>query len=231
MDVKMCPLPSSWTFAAGAGHREPTGVPRPRATSGAVTAACTRAPALRGPPARRGDGPPAGAEFGKWGSMQISAKADYAVRALVELAADGGRPLTCEAIASAQDIPFRFLKSVFRELRQAGLVRSQRGCEGGYWLGRAAAAITVAEVVTAVDGSLLTLRGGVLDDLDYPGAARRLPGLWRSVEAAVAGVLGGVTLADLAGEHGGREPGEPVPHKAAGAELPGVRETTAGASA
>lgn len=62
--------------------------------------------------------------------MQISAKADYAVRSLVELAADSGRPLTCEGIASSQDIPFRFLKSVFRDLRQAGLVRSQRGCEG-----------------------------------------------------------------------------------------------------
>lgn len=68
--------------------------------------------------------------------MQISAKADYAVRALVELAADSARPLTCERIALAQGIPFRFLKSVFRDLRSAGLVRSQRGCEGGYWLGR-----------------------------------------------------------------------------------------------
>jgi Rrf2 family protein len=130
--------------------------------------------------------------------MQISAKADYAVRALVELAADSDRPLTCEAIASAQDIPFRFLKSVFRDLRRAGLVRSQRGCEGGYWIGRDADTITVAEVMTAVDGEFLTLRGVRPDSLDYPGAAQGLPELWRSVEAAAHGVLGGTTVAALA---------------------------------
>lgn len=64
--------------------------------------------------------------------MHISAKADYATRALLELAREPSRPLTCEAIASSQHIPFRFLKSVVGELRRAGLVRSQRGCEGGY---------------------------------------------------------------------------------------------------
>jgi Rrf2 family protein len=137
--------------------------------------------------------------------MQISAKADYAVRALVELAADSERPLTCEAIASAQDIPFRFLKSVFRDLRAAGLVRSQRGCEGGYWIGRDADTITVAEVMTAVDGEFFTLRGVRPDALDYPGAAHGLPELWRSVEAAAHGVLGGTTIAVLA-ERGVRAP-------------------------
>ncbi|MER7186162.1 Rrf2 family transcriptional regulator, partial [Streptomyces hyaluromycini] len=64
--------------------------------------------------------------------MYISAKADYAARALLELARQPDRPLTCEAVASSQDIPFRFLKSVVGELRRAGLVRSRRGCEGGY---------------------------------------------------------------------------------------------------
>lgn len=131
--------------------------------------------------------------------MQISAKTDYAVRALVELAADSARPLTCEGIASAQDIPFRFLKSVFREMRQAGLVRSQRGCEGGYWIGRDADAITVAQVMTAVDGEFFTLRGERPDALDYGGAARMVPDLWRSVEAAAQAVLGRTTIAELAG--------------------------------
>ncbi|QIQ06604.1 RrF2 family transcriptional regulator [Streptomyces liangshanensis] len=130
--------------------------------------------------------------------MQISAKADYAVRALVELAADSGRPLTCESIASSQDIPFRFLKSVFRDLRQAGLVRSQRGCEGGYWIGRDAAAISVAEVMTAVDGEFLTVRGERPGDLRYPGAAGSLPDLWRAAEAAAQAVLGSATIAQLA---------------------------------
>lgn len=142
--------------------------------------------------------------------MHISAKADYAVRALLELASDSSRPQTCEGIAEAQQIPFRFLKSVFRDLRRAGLVRSQRGCEGGYWLGRDAAAITVAEVMRAVDGEFLTLRGETLDEVSYPGAARRLPETWRAVGAAAEGVLGALTLAGLAGavpvqedEHGG----------------------------
>ncbi|MGW2058609.1 RrF2 family transcriptional regulator [Streptomyces sp. NPDC001840] len=135
--------------------------------------------------------------------MQISAKADYAVRALVELAADSGRPLTCEGIASAQDIPFRFLKSVFRDLRQAGLVRSQRGCEGGYWIGRDPAAISVAEVMTAVDGEFLTLRGERPETLSYPGAAQGLPDLWCAVEAAAQSVLGRTTIAGLAAEGAG----------------------------
>ncbi|WP_461019330.1 RrF2 family transcriptional regulator [Streptomyces daliensis] len=129
--------------------------------------------------------------------MQISAKADYAVRALAELAADAARPLTCEAIATSQDIPFRFLKSVFRDLRAAGLVRSQRGCEGGYWLAREPVAISLAEVVTAVDGELLTLRGQAPGTLDYPGAAARLPGVWRDVETYVGELLGRTTLRDL----------------------------------
>lgn len=130
--------------------------------------------------------------------MHISAKADYAVRALLELAAEPDRPLSCEAIASAQEIPFRFLKSVVAELRKAGLVRSQRGCEGGYWLGRAAGEITLLDVSRAVDGELLTLRGEAVAELAYPGAAAGLPSVWRQVEAQAAAVLGGVTLAALA---------------------------------
>ncbi|WP_063737142.1 RrF2 family transcriptional regulator [Streptomyces sp. RTd22] len=129
--------------------------------------------------------------------MQISAKADYAVRALLELAADSERPLTCEAIASAQDIPYRFLKSVFQDMRKAGLVRSRRGCEGGYWLGRDADRISVAEVMAAVDGEFFTLRGLRPDALAYPGVAGGLPELWRSAEAAAYDVLGGTTIAAL----------------------------------
>ncbi|CAL9345798.1 MULTISPECIES: RrF2 family transcriptional regulator [Streptomyces] len=129
--------------------------------------------------------------------MHISAKADYAARALLELAREPARPLTCEAIASAQRIPFRFLKSVVGELRRAGLVRSQRGCEGGYWLGRPADEITLLDVSRVVDGELLTLRGEAVAALRYPGAASGLPGVWRRVEADAAAVLGAVTLASL----------------------------------
>ncbi|MFJ8137376.1 RrF2 family transcriptional regulator [Streptomyces sp. NPDC096013] len=129
--------------------------------------------------------------------MHISAKADYATRALLELACEPARPLTCEAIASSQQIPFRFLKSVVGELRRAGLVRSQRGCEGGYWLGRPAAEITLLDVARAVDGELITLRSEPLAGLDYPGPASGLPGVWRRVEAEAAAILGGTTLATL----------------------------------
>jgi Rrf2 family protein len=129
--------------------------------------------------------------------MHISAKADYAARALVELARDSARPLTCEAIASSQEIPFRFLKSVVGELRRAGLVRSQRGCEGGYWLSRPAAEITLLDVVRAVDGEVFTLRGEALADLAYPAPAAELPAVWRSVEAAASALLAGVTIAAL----------------------------------
>lgn len=136
--------------------------------------------------------------------MHISAKADYGIRALLELAREPARPLTCEAIASSQEIPFRFLKSVVGELRRAGLVRSQRGCEGGYWLGRPADEITLLDVTRAVDGELITLRGESLSGLDYPGPAAGLPGVWRAVETGAAAVLGGVTLRSLlAGEAAG----------------------------
>ncbi|MFF5231452.1 RrF2 family transcriptional regulator [Dactylosporangium sp. NPDC000521] len=126
--------------------------------------------------------------------MRISAKADYAIRALVELAADAQRPLVCEGIAAAQHIPYRFLKSVMRDLRRTGLVRSQRGCEGGYWLGRAAATITLADVVAAVDGELMTVHG------ERPGDATTAPGVtavWRAIQARTEEILVGVTIADL----------------------------------
>jgi Rrf2 family protein len=129
--------------------------------------------------------------------MRISAKADYAIRALVELAADAGRPLVCENIAAAQHIPYRFLKAVMRDLRHAGLVRSQRGCEGGYWLGRAAGAIALADVVNAVDGELLSVHG---EDPNDPADATRAPAVtavWRAIHARTEEILTGVTVADL----------------------------------
>ena len=129
--------------------------------------------------------------------MHISAKADYAARALVELACEPARPLTCEAIASSQEIPFRFLKSVVGDLRRAGLVRSQRGCEGGYWLGRPAEEISLLDVMQAVDGGLITLRGEPLAELAYHAPAQNLPDVWRAVEDSAASILGRVTVASL----------------------------------
>jgi Rrf2 family protein len=132
--------------------------------------------------------------------MRISARTDYAIRVLVELAADTTRPLTCEGIASSQQIPYRFLKAVVRDLRQAGLVRSQRGCEGGYWLGRPADSISLAEVVAAVDGELLTVNGETPEALVYPAPAERIDVLWHSLRAHFHDLLAGVSIADLVAE-------------------------------
>jgi len=129
--------------------------------------------------------------------MRISAKADYAIRALVELAADSAQPLTCEQIASSQEIPYRFLKAVFRDLRRTGLVRSQRGCEGGYWLGRDPADISLADVVVAVDGGLMSVNGRAPDSLRYPAPAHRIERVWRAVRERTEAIMTGVTIADL----------------------------------
>ena len=85
--------------------------------------------------------------------MRISAKADYAVRAAVELAASGeSRPVKGEQVAGAQSIPLKFLENILVDLRLAGIVNSRRGPEGGYWLARPAEEITVADVIRAADG-------------------------------------------------------------------------------
>lgn len=91
--------------------------------------------------------------------MRVSAKADYAVRAAVELAGSGKGPIKGERISAAQRIPLRFLENILGELRHAGLVQSQHGSEGGYWLARPADDITVAEIIRAAEGPLATVRG------------------------------------------------------------------------
>ena len=106
-------------------------------------------------------------------AMRVSAKADYAVRAAVELAAGGEGPIKGEAISQAQEIPLKFLENILGELKHAGLVRSQRGMDGGYWLARAADEITVADVIRAVDGPLASVRGDSPEALKYGGARSR----------------------------------------------------------
>src|SRR3989454_10305593 len=106
--------------------------------------------------------------------MRVSAKADYAVRAAVELAAAESPPVKGEIISSAQGIPLKFLENILGELRHAGLVRSQRGTEGGYWLARPAEEITLADVIRAVEGPLASVRGESPSQLEYSGAAQPL---------------------------------------------------------
>ena len=130
--------------------------------------------------------------------MRISAKADYAVRAAVELAAAGDHTVKGETLAQAQEIPLRFLENILAELRHAGLVRSQRGSEGGYALARPADEITVADVIRAVEGPLASVRGGPPEQVDYQGAAEPLQQVWIAVRASLRSVVERVTLADVA---------------------------------
>jgi Rrf2 family protein len=130
--------------------------------------------------------------------VRISAKSDYAVRAATELAAADGGPVKGEALATAQSIPQKFLENILSDLRQAGIVRSQRGAEGGYWLARPAEEITVADIIRAVEGPLASVRGGRPEDVDYAGSAEPLQKVWIGVRAALRSVVEQVTLADLA---------------------------------
>ncbi len=130
--------------------------------------------------------------------MRISAKADYALRAAAELATAGGGPVKGEQLAARQDIPPKFLENILGDLRHAGLVRSQRGADGGYWLQRPAAEITLAEIVRAVEGPLATVRGQRPEDVVYQGAAEQLQRVWIAVRHNLRDVLEEVTVADVA---------------------------------
>jgi Rrf2 family protein len=103
-----------------------------------------------------------------------------------------------EAIATAQGIPPKFLENILSDLRQAGLVRSQRGAEGGYWLARPPAEITVADVIRAVEGPLASVRGEAPERVDYTGSASALQQVWIAVRHNLREVVEHVTLADLA---------------------------------
>lgn len=131
--------------------------------------------------------------------MRISAKVDYAVRAAVELAAaPDERPVKAERIATSQDIPLNFLENILGELRHAGIVRSQRGADGGFRLAKPASEVTVADIIRAVEGPLATVRGGPPEESDYAGPAHALSRVWIAVRKNLRGVVEHVTLADVA---------------------------------
>jgi Rrf2 family protein len=131
--------------------------------------------------------------------MRISAKADYAVRAAVELAAaPGEKPVKAERIATAQGIPLNFLENILGELRHSGIVRSHRGAEGGFRLAKAPEQITIADVIRAVEGPLASVRGGPPEDSTYPGTSEALPRVWIAVRANLRAVVEHVTVADVA---------------------------------
>jgi Rrf2 family protein len=134
--------------------------------------------------------------------MHVSAKADYGMRALLELAAayreDPRRLVKGDAIASAQGIPLKFLEGILRQLRQAGIITSQRGAEGGYRLDRDPADVTIADVVRALDGPLAAVRGERPEDLEYAGASEHLREVWIALRASMRAVLEHISLQDVA---------------------------------
>ncbi len=130
--------------------------------------------------------------------MHISAKVDYAMRAVVELAASEVPLLRTEHLAEIQGIPASFLERILSELRRAGIVASQRGAHGGYRLGRPAAEISVADVFRAVDGPLAEVRGDRPESSSYVGAAEGLREVWVAVRASLRTVLEGVSVEQIA---------------------------------
>ena len=132
------------------------------------------------------------------GGVRVSARADYAVRAALELAARPGAWTKAEAVADAQGLPLPFLLQTLKTLRQEGLVEAKRGAEGGYRLAREPQDITVADLVRAVDGPLASVAGTLVEDLSYDGAAGAgLRDTWVALRCAIRSVLVGVTLAEL----------------------------------
>src|SRR5436305_14692567 len=112
--------------------------------------------------------------------MRISAKTDYAIRAVVEMASasEDGQLVKAESVADAQRIPLRFLLGILNELRHAGIVDSRRGAEGGYRLARPSDAITIADVIRAIDGPLANVAGTRPDALEIGGYAAALQPVW-----------------------------------------------------
>ena len=129
--------------------------------------------------------------------MRVSAKVDYALRAVTELAASPPGFVTAERLAAAQGIPLKFLENILLELRRAEIVASQRGAEGGYRLAKPAADVSLADVIRAVEGPIATVRGARPEETTYTGAATGLRDVWIELRTSMRGVLETTSLADL----------------------------------
>lgn len=129
--------------------------------------------------------------------MRVSAKVDYALRAVAQVASEGEEPIKAEHIARAQEIPLSFLLGILRELTRGRVLRSHRGTDGGYQLARPAEQISLAEVMRIIDGPLVNLHESSVHDLGYGGASEALEEVWMAVRSSVRSVLEGVTVADL----------------------------------
>jgi len=126
--------------------------------------------------------------------VQISAKTDYAVRALLLLASRSPDLVKVDVLTEQQGLPRKFVEAILSELRRAGLVRSQRGADGGYALARPAAEITIGAVIRVVDGPLAEVRGLRPHETTYTGVAKHLPDVWVAMRASLRTVLDETTL-------------------------------------
>ena len=134
--------------------------------------------------------------------MRISAKGDYAIRAVVELAsrheADGERrPVKGDAISKAQDIPMKFCENILSELRAAGVVQSRRGADGGYWMALPPEEVRLADLVRIIEGPLAAVRGVRPTEAEFAGTAAPLREVWVATRSALRRVLDLVTVADV----------------------------------
>jgi Rrf2 family protein len=131
--------------------------------------------------------------------MHVTAKADYAVRAVIELAGSSQeKPRKVDEVAQAQGIPVSFLENILTQLRSSGIVRSQRGPEGGYWLAHAAAEVSLADIIRAVEGPLVGVRGQRPEEIEYIGSSEALQQVWIALRANLRKVLEHVSVADVA---------------------------------
>lgn len=130
--------------------------------------------------------------------MHVTAKADYALRAVVELVLHDGETVTRERLASEQQIPTKFLESILAQLARGGILVAKRGVNGGYHLSRPAADISVADVIRAVDGPLAGVRGERPEDVSYPDSSSYLREVWVAVRASLRAVLEVTSMEDVA---------------------------------
>jgi Rrf2 family protein len=129
--------------------------------------------------------------------MRLSARADYALRASIEIASVREGHVTADQVARTQQIPVKFLETILTQLRRAGLVRSQRGPDGGFWLARPAEEISLADIIRAIDGQLLGVRGERPENIGYIGAAEPLQRVWIALRASERSILESVTLGQI----------------------------------
>jgi Rrf2 family protein len=132
--------------------------------------------------------------------LQVSARVDYAMRAVAELARaalDEEGPVKGERLSEEQGIPRKFMENILLDLKHSGIVRTQRGAAGGYWLAHPPSEVSLADIFRAVEGPLANVRGEFPETVEYKGAAKPLREVWIAVRANLRAVLETVTLADL----------------------------------